>query len=295
MDFTQSKLAKQDLLIDFVPIYWEPYIGTNEKIVALIATKSRLDSSKAAPTKAYSVLPEKRLVAMMGKTRGSSAHAILNEAAEYLTSRLHAGLDLEDAIPQFAGFTVGKIRRSTGWNLKQVIDSAVRSVSVFGSTEDLFVDDAEAARHTVTTKEFIKKIQKSDFGIIARERFNKKIRLPEIDNNAPEITIDYSYKQLIVQATSLPYSKHSEFDLRREFECKLFEITNLQKSTQAEWNARLLINVEVLENSTLSKEKDIAKTAQDEIYYFAKNQSIEVIEVHSIDDAITKLQELSSL
>lgn len=295
MDFTQSKLAKQDLLIDFAPIYWEPYIGTGERIVALIATKSRLDSSKSSPTKAYSVLPEKRLIAMMGKTRGASAHSILNEAAEYLTSRLHAGINLEEAIPQFSGFTVGKVRRSSGWNLKQVIDSAVRSVAVFGSIEDLFAEDVEIARHAVTTKEFIKKIQKSDFGIITKERFNKKIKLPEIDNNAPEITIDYSYKNLIVQATSLPYSKHSEFDLKREFECKLFEITNLKQSTDANWNAKLFINIEVLEDSTLNKSKDIAKAAQDEIYYFAKNQSVEVIEVHSIDDAITKLEQLSTL
>lgn len=293
MDFTQSKLSKQDFSVNFVPIYWEPYIGSGEKIVALVATKARLDSAKTTPTKAYSVLPEKRLSAMMGRTRGASAHAILVEAADFLTARLQAGLELDDALPPFAGFSVGAVRRSSGWTLKQIIESAVRSVAAFGSVEDLFVEDSEIARHSTTTREFLKKIKRSEFGIQAKDRFDKKLKVSTVDQDAPEITIDYCHNSLLVQATSLPSSKYQESDLKQEVESKLYEIMSLQKTAQHTWLPKLFVNIEALDSSGSSETVSIAKRAQDAINYFAKYQEVEVVSVHSIDEAIERLESLS--
>jgi hypothetical protein len=290
MDFTKSKLVTPDLSLNFVPIYWEPYAGSGEKIVALIATKPRLESAKHASPKAYSVLSEKRLTAMMGKTRGASAHAILNESATYLTSRLEAGLDLNDALPPFAGFSVGVVRRSSGWNLKQVIESAVRSVAAFGNIDELFVDQSEISRHTTTTREFLKRLQKSEFGVVAKDRFNKKLR---VSIDAPEITIDYCYKDLLVQATSLPSSKYQESDLEHEVKSKLYDILSLQRLPETIWKPKLFLNVEALENTISAESKAIAKKAHDAIAYDANSQNVEVITVHSTEEAADKLATLS--
>lgn len=293
MDFTRSKLSKQDFSINFVPVYWEPYIGTGEKIVALVATKTELGSTKITPAKAYSVLPEKRLSAMMGRTRGASAHAILIEAADFLTTRLQAGLELNEALPPFSGFSVGAVRRSSGWTLKQVIESAVRSVAAFGSMEDLFIDELETARHTTTTREFLKRIQKSEFGIFAKDRFNKKLKVSTVDQDAPEITIDYCHHRFLVQATSLPSSKYQESDLRQEAESKLFEIMSLQRIATSTWLPKLFVNIEAIDTAVSDEAKAIAKRAQDAIFYFAKSHQVEVVAVQSIDEAIERLESFS--
>ncbi len=288
MDLTRSQLNRPDIFIDFVPIYWVPYIGSGEKIVALIATKPHINSIKNSPPKAYVVLPEKRLLSMMGTSRGISATAILKQSEEFINQRLLEGLDLEDALPPFEGFNVGGVRKGAGWALKQILEAAVRSVSVFGSTEDFFQEEVEEERHTATTREFLKRIQKSSFGKDVKDRFNKRLQPPMA--NAPEITIDYCHEKLLVQATSLPTTKRQELDLKREAVSKLYEIIGMQKNTAANWLPKLFLNVEVLDSATTGEAKNIALKAQEVIRFYANEQKVGLVIVHSTDDAIEKLE-----
>ena len=294
MDLTLSKLSKPDLLMNFVPIYWEPYPGTGERVVALVATKPAHNSSKTTTPKAYPVLPEKRLIAMLGKTRGISAHAIMSEAAISLTNRLEAGMELHEALPPFEGFSTGVVRRSSGWTLKQLLESAVRSVSAFGSTEELFPDEPEIAHHTATTREFLNKIQKSSFGVRMKERFNNKLKVSLIDSASPEITIDYCHNSLIVQATSLPSNTYQQLGLKQEGESKLLEMTNLRRHTQNDWQPKLLLNIEALDSSMSEESISLAKNALSSIAYFAKSENVEVIKINSADEAIETLEALDT-
>lgn len=293
MDLTHSQVALPKLAVNFVPILWEPYIGSGEKVVALLAIKSNETSSVLFPPKAYSILPEKRLVSMLGKSRGASAHAILFESAKYLSDRLQAGLNLLDALPPFAGFTIGCVRRSSGYSIQQILESATRSVSAFGSIEDIFPDEPEVARHATTTREFLARVRKSEFGTRVKERFNKKLRVSSIDENAPEVTIDYCYEKFIVQATSLPSNNYHDLDLRKEAESKLFEIVNLRTLAKNDWHPKLFLNVEAIELATNDASRQIASKARSVVEYFANAQDVDVVPVTSADDAIAKLSALA--
>ncbi len=293
MDITNSNLSKASLSIQFAPIFWEPYIGSGEKVVALIAVAPSLESSHAVRPQCYSVLPEKRLTAMLGKSKGASARAILGQCCEYLTERLRAGLELSEVVPPFSGFSVGATRRSRGRTIKQILDAATRSVSAFGSIEEIFPDDAELARHATTTREFLSKVRKSDFGVRAKDRFNKRLKVSLIDENAPEVTIDYCHANLIVQATSLPSNNNQLLDLRQEAESKFFEIQNLRKRTGSNsWVTKMFLNIEALEIAASDQSRELATKARSDIEYFAREEKVELVCVESADAAIAKLESL---
>lgn len=293
MDMTNTKLSRTTFSAQFAPIFWEPYLGSGERVVALIAVAPSLDSSHAIQAQCYSVLPEKRLSAMLGKSKGASARAILAQSAEYLTERLKAGLALPDAIPPFSGFSVGAVRRSSGRNIRQLLDAATRSVSAFGSVEEIFPEDVELARHATTTREFLSRVRKSEFGIRAKDRFNKRLKVSSSDENSPEVTIDYCHVNLIVQATSLPSNTNQLLDLRQEAESKFFEIHNLRKLTDNNsWIAKLFLNIEALEVAASDEARVIASKARSDIEYFAKHEDVDLICVESADAAITKLETL---
>jgi hypothetical protein len=293
VDITNAKVREPNTAIKFAPIFWEPYIGSGEKIVALLVVAPNLNSSSLVGPKCYCVLSEKRLVAMLGRSKGNSARAILAQSAEYLTTRLQAGLDLSEAVPPFYGFSVGAVRASSGYTSKQTLDAAVRSVSAFGDVEEIFPDDPEIARHSTTTREFLSKVRKSAFGVRARERFNKRMKVSLIDENSPEVIIDYCHEKLIVQATSLPLNNYQRTDLRKEADSKFFEIYNLRKHTEKnQWDTKLLLNTEALRTPVDAQSHEIALRAQSDIEYFAKTEGVELVCVESANAAIAKLESL---
>jgi hypothetical protein len=74
---------------------------------------------------------------MLGITRGSSAHGILSLVAEFMTTRLAAGLTLEELDAPFGGFTVGKPREIKAFSEEQVLSGAVQMVSALGDADEI--------------------------------------------------------------------------------------------------------------------------------------------------------------
>jgi len=289
MDMTHSNLALPTIIVDFVPVFWEPFHGTGERVVALIAVKPNQESKFLARSVAYVTLSQKRLIAMLGQHRGSSAFGILQQSASLLTYRLDAGLNLEDAIPPFEGFSVGKIRRSSGWHMDQVLHAAVNSVSAFSSTEDIFADEPEDARHIATTRNFLtalrNRIVSEDKSL--KDRFNRRLSL----GNVPDITIDYCHKDLLVQVTSLPASRQQELQLQREAESKLAELNvAVRRMDQNKSTPKLLVNAEVLDWQISDESRKLAGDLLNRFRYFAAQFDAELVTANSANQAAKLLR-----
>ena len=289
MDMTRTAHRKPPILIDFVPIYWEPLSATGEKVVALLALKANLSSSSTIKPAAYVTLSQKRLVAMLGTSRGTSAAGILQQSANFLTHALTSGLDISDALPPFDGFSLGKVRRSSGWSMNQVLHSAVTSVSVFGSSEDMTPDEPEDERHIATTRHFISKIRSKilDEDKSLKDRFNRRLTLP----NAPDILIDYGHNDLLVQVASLPSSKQQEVQLQREAESKLAELKiAVEHIAQNSSSPTLLVNAEVLNWKISAEATKAANDLLARLQYFAKSFHAELIPFETPDEAVSFLK-----
>lgn len=289
MDMSHSDLARPHIVVDFVPIFWEPFTGTGERVVALIAVRPNEGAATTVRPIAYVALSQKRLIAMLGPHRGMSAYGILQQSASLLTYRLDAGLALEDALPPFDGFSVGKVRRSSGWTIDQVLHAAVSSVSAFASTEDMFADEPEDARHIATTRNFLAalrtRIATEDKSL--KERFNRRLSL----GNVPDITIDYSHKDLLVQVTSLPTSRQQELQLQREAESKLAELNvAVRRMEQNQSCPKLLVNAEVLGWQISSDARKIADDLLKRFKYFADQFGVELITAGSAGEGAALLR-----
>lgn len=293
MDMSHSGLSRPPIVVDFAPIFWEPFRGTGERVVALIAMKPNEASSSVAKTNVYVSLPYKRLTAMLGQSRGASAFGILQQAAALLANRLEAGLELHDATPPFEGFSVGLVRRSSGWSMKQVLHAAVNSVSAFGSSEEMIADEPDDSRHVVTTKNFINSLKTRviAFDKSRKDRFHRRMSL----NGSPDITIDYAYQALLVQITSLPASKQQEFLLHREAESKLAELSvAIRQFSPNRTIPKLFVNTEIFNKNTSSDELKMADESLKRARYFAEMFDTEVVTVESPAEAAEVLTSLEA-
>lgn len=291
MDFTRATLKKPTIIIDYIPIYWEPLLSTGEKLIALIAIKPNDNTTQSIKPASYIVLPKKRLIAMLGHTKGTSAFGILQQAALFLNERLIAGLALEDSIPPFIGFSVGSIRRSSGWSIKQVLNAAVNSVSAFGTSEEMLIEEPEYADHVANTRTFINRIKKEliihDESF--KDRFHKKMILP----NKSEIIIDYSHHDLLVQIASLPTINTQTSNAQREAESKILQMNVAAKEMSAannKANAKLLINTESTLKQQTQDAELLANQFLDRIKYIAQQYDTEVITATSKEIAIEYIE-----
>jgi hypothetical protein len=284
MDMTRSNLAKPTLIVNYVPIFWEPLPGTGEKLIAMIAVTPNEATQQLTQPKTYITLPLKRLINLLGHSKGTSAFGILQQAALFLSERLEAGLQLEEAIPPFFGFSLGKVKRSSGWSITQVLHAAVSSVSALGTSEEMIVEEFEDAPHIANTRTFLNNVKHriSSVDKSLEARFNKRLQLPDL----PEITIDYSHENLLVQVASLPISsKHAPYAIR-EAESKLFQMdlaASEMKSVKVQ--PKLLINAESTLHYKSETDTALANEFLKRFQIFAQKKNTEIFTADSTESA----------
>ena len=144
------------------PIFWEPVAGTGERVVALISIEPHESTEVIVSAKTYCVLSPERLVALVGRQRGNASRGVLQEVADYMSTQQAAGMPLTDLAPPFHGFTVAPPLICRGYDIDQVLNAAVRSVSAFAHADAMLEEEsaAETPRSTVRTTEFIKTMKR---------------------------------------------------------------------------------------------------------------------------------------
>lgn len=273
----------------FSPVYWEPMAGSAERITALVAIEPEPAQSNLLPA-AHLILPVKRLKGILGPARGNSAFGILNEVAEFMTSRLVAGLTLEDLDAPFAGFTVGKARTIKAFSEAQLLSGAVQMVSAFGDIDDILEDENFGTRSTSTTMAFLKLVQTA-FSHDVKDRRSRFFKEMESDG-AKRVTIDYAYQKWLVQFASLPSTVGQAPYVRREAESKILELITARDFVDSPTETFLIINRQPIIHSSEAIASTVTE-ANESLKWFAKRYHVHPIEVKSTDAAVLALEQLS--
>ncbi len=263
--------------------------------MALIALEPHESTQDNLAAGTYCVLQAERLRAMLGRQRGTASLSVLRDVAEFMTQRQAAGLPVAELQAPYHGFKMGPSFVARGYSVVQLLDAAVRSVSAFGSADDL-IDEEEARevpRHTVKTAEFLKTLKRYVAGDDAdtKARFEKVMRL---NADLPEMTVDYAYHRWLVQATSLPATQKQAVNTLRESQSKLYEIDMIRKHLDG--NAVcpvLLINKDVLTDDAPAAVQSQARAMLDRLERLAKASGLETIAVFSPQEAAQQLVALN--
>lgn len=270
----------------FAAIYWEPMVGSNERITAMIAVAPEPGSSALAPS-VHAILPLKRLRSMLGISKGNSAFGILSAAAEFMTSRLAAGLTLEELDSPFSGFTIGEPRRIKAFSEEQLLSGAMQMVSSLGDVDDLLDGELSETRLTATTFAFLKTVQAA-FAADDKERKLRFFRTLNAEK-ADSVKIDYSHKKWLVQFTSMPSTIGQNPYMIREGESKILELITAQQFIESRTLPVLIINKQpILELS--GEVQDIAESAKRRFESLAKRYQIEPMVVESKAQAVNILE-----
>lgn len=283
LDTPSQHLAAPPFVARFSPVFWEPVPGTGERVVALIAVEPHAGSKSSVSPGTYCVLPLLRLRALLGTQRGTASHGVLRQAAEFMTTRQQAGIPLDELEAPFHGFIMGPQLMGRGYSIDQLLDAAVRSVSAFGSADALVDDEtaSERPRHTIKTQEFLQAVRRQVAGDDPerRARFEKSLQ-PSRD--LPELTVDYAWRQWLLQVTSLPGTKRQSMNTLRESQSKLYEIDVIRR--HMEGNAVkpvLLINTDTLNGAASEEVVNEAMSMLDRLLRLAKAEQLDVIEAAS--------------
>lgn len=255
--------------------------------MALVALEPDESSRKLLSAATYCVLPVERLRAMLGRQRGNAAHSVLTQVAQYMTERQVAGLPLLELDAPFHGFTLGPGLRARGYSIDQLLNAAVRTVTAFGSPDDLIdeEDSREKPRHTVKTSEFLANLKRHVAGDDpdVKARFEKSLR-PRAD--LPDWTVDYAYDKWLLQVTSLPASKRQALHAQRESQSKLYEIDKIRKYMEGNSVCPvLLINSDVLASSAGAEAQYEAASMLHRLNLLAKAEGLDVIESATAHEA----------
>lgn len=273
----------------FSPIFWEPMAGSAERITALLAIEPEPGQTQLTPA-AHLILPFKRLKGILGPARGSSAFGILNAVAEFMTSRLVAGLTLEELDAPFSGFTVGKARAIRAFSEEQLLSGALQMVSAFGDIDDILEDDTFATRSTSTTSAFLKLVQ-SAFSHDIKDRRSRFFKSMESDG-AKRVMIDYAYKKWLVQFASLPSTVGQAPYVQREAESKILELITARDFVESPTETMLIINRQPITQASEDIEKVVAE-ANESFQWFAHRYKLHSVEVNSTAAAVNALEKLS--
>lgn len=273
----------------FSPVYWEPLSGSGERFTALIAIEPDLKQSTLRPA-AYLILPHKRLKGMFGVSRGNSAFGILNEVADFMTSRLGAGLTLEELDAPFGGFTVGKARAINAFSEAQLLSGAVQMVSTLGDVDAFLEDEMSAAHTTSTTSEFLRAVQTA-FSTDIKDRRIRFLKTLE-SKGAKEITLDYAYRKWLVQFASLPSTVGQAPYVRREAESKILELITAREIVESPTEIILIINRQSI-TQVNDLIRQVVRDADESYQSYAKRYDFRQIEVQSVGAAVAALEQFS--
>lgn len=268
--------------------------GTGERVVALIALEPDERSTAVLSAGTHCVLSAERLRSLLGRQRGQASFGVLQQAAEYMTLRQQAGLPIAELDAPFHGFTLGPVLHARGYSVEQLLDASVRSVSAFGSADNLIDDEepAERPRHTVKTSEFITVVKRYVAGDDpeVKARFEKTLRVaPEL----PELTVDYAYHHWLLQVTSLPSTKRQSMNTLRESQSKLYEIDMIRRHMAGnEVRPVLLVNSDVMLGAAGGVALEEATRMLERLKQLAKAEGLELVETATPAEAADHLLNL---
>jgi hypothetical protein len=232
---------------------------------------------------------------MLGRQRGIASFGVLKEVAEFMTTCQISGQTLETLQTPFVGFTVGPAMVTRGYSVNQLLDAAVRTVSAFGNADDL-LDEGEPAgitRNTVRTAEFLRSLRRQVAGDDEqlKARFEKRLKPKE---GFPDLTVDYAFKQWMVQVTSLPTTPRQAMHALREAQSKLYEIDLIRRGMDGnEVSPILLVNEDALVTSTTNQARDHANQMLDRLKQLATSDNLELVETTTPEDAARMLLALA--
>ena len=273
-----------------VPLLWQPNESTGERFVAVVAL--RYEAPVMGDASTHIAFRQQQLKAMLGAKRAASAYGILEHVARFVHQQLLDGSHLAELSAPFDGFIVGKAARVRGYSKTQVIDTAVRMLSAFG-TRDTYVDELETVqRNTVPTSRFLRSVRSafSREESERRARFNRKVEWP----GAPEITLDYAHNQHLVQVTSLPQSAPHLLALQKEAESKMFELdiaaTLLRNAAPAQ--PSILVNTAALAESLSKEAEAVARELLERLRFMSAQKKMSLIEARDPAEGARILEEL---
>lgn len=194
----------------------------------------------------------------------------------------------------FHGFYLAPSMVCRGYDLEQMLNAAVRSVSAFGNP-DLIIDDeaaVETPRSTLKTAEFIKNLKRHVAGDDAnvKARFDRKFKP---SSQLPDLTIDYAHSKWIVQVTSLPATDRQSHHALRESQSKLFEIDLLRKHMDGNGlSPVLLVNEDVLLHNPSERALDQANRMLERLLQIALSQQVELIQARTPEDGAALVRAL---
>lgn len=279
----------------YCPVFWEPIAGTGERIVALVCLEPHESSSKVVSAGTHPVLPVERLRAMLGRQRGNATHNVLREVASFMTERQAAGMPISELDSPFQGFAVGPIAMARGYTVEQLLNAAVRTVSAFGSAEDLVEEEKtqESPHNTVRTSEFLRTLKRfvagEDKNIIAR--FERRLQVPA---QQLDITVDYAYKQWMVQVTSLPATPNQFVHALREAQSKLYEVDKLRRGMDGnEISPVLLVNEDVLNSDINERGLAQANEMLERLRQLSKADDLQLMQASNPHEAATLVNALA--
>ncbi len=273
-----------------LPLLWQPNEATGERFVAVVAL--RYEAPLLGDASTHIAFRQEQLKAMLGAKRAASAYGILAHVARFVHQQLLDGVPLAELTAPFDGFVAGKEARVRGYSRTQAIDTAIRTLSAFG-TRDTYAEELETVqRNTVPTSQFLRSVRSA----FSREegerraRFNRKIEWPD----APEITLDYAHNQHLVQVTSLPQSATHLLALQKEAESKMFEldiaVTLLRKSAPA--LPSILVNTAALSDSSSREAGAVARELLERLRFMSAQKKMTLIEARSPIEGAHILDEL---
>jgi len=200
-----------------------------------------------------------------------------------MTQRQQAGLPLEELRPLFHGFDVGPVMVARAWSIDQLLDAAVRSVSAFGSADEMIEEEEtrQSPRHTIRTREFLTQLRRIFVGHdkMHASRFDVPLRGPA---EVPDVVIDYAYGPLAVQVTSLPSTARQAENAEREAQAKLFQLDVARKQMgENAFNPTILFNTDVLNEAPGCDARKYAEWTRQRLLGFAKYEGINVLEAET--------------
>lgn len=264
-------------------VLWEPIFGTGERLVALVAIEPHEATGQAVSPATYPVIAAPRLRRLLGRERGNASANILRECAQFMTQRQQAGLPLDELRPLFRGFEPGPVMVARAWGIEQLLDAAVRSVSAFGSAEEMIEEEEsrQSPRHTVRTSEFLTQLRRIFVGHAKELASRFDVPLNGL-GDVPDVVVDYADGPLVVQVTSLPSTERQAEHTEREAEAKLFQLSVARKQMSGNaFTPTLLFNTDALAESAGSEAHKHAEATYARLVRFAKFEGVRILEAPS--------------
>lgn len=275
------------------PVLWEPIEGTGERVVALICVEPVEDCVDDFSPATYVVLKAERLRALLGRYRGEAASRVLAECAEFMTSRQVRGEPIEQIRPLFHGFQVGPIGQARAFSVEQLFDAAVRTVSAFGSSDEMLVlEESQQPASTRRTAEFLRQVRRAFAGGDEDRQRRFHVRLQHAQT-APEVWIDYANGPVVMQMASVPGSPNQAPPAAAELKAKLLDLEVVRSEFGGNpIRPTLMLNVRALESKLDPESEKIARHAHAQVLTLAEWAKLNLIEVSSATSAARILETL---